>query len=111
MKALIEAIQAAAANLEKSRAAHESSVSALGTVRGLGGQGGYAVTVNGIRIDVAVHGGREAGYNAKMIRGREMIHLGALKALQSIIDQHAADVKVNEARVKALAERLSHANP
>lgn len=111
MKAKIEAIQAAAASLEAARVAHEQTVKALDDVRCLGGQRGYSVTVNGVRIDVAVNGGRECGYSAKMIRGREMIHLGALKALQAVIDVQVTTVKHYEALVKSLAEELSHANP
>jgi hypothetical protein len=111
MKTKIEAIQKAAASLEQARAAHETAINSLANVRGLCGQQGYAVTVNGIRIDIAVNGGRDCGYMAKMIRGREMIHLGALKALQAVIDQHAAAVKQNEAWLKQLAEELTHVCP
>lgn len=111
MKAKIEAIQKAAADLELARVAHDRSIQDLASVRMLCGQSGYAVTVNGIRIDVAEDGGRNAGWAAKMIRGREMIHLGALKALQAVIDRHADEIKKGEAWLKRLAEELTHVCP
>ncbi|MNF72876.1 hypothetical protein D3C85_60280 [compost metagenome] len=111
MKHKIEAIQNAAADLELARAAHERAILDLATVRNLCGQNGYAVTVNGISIPVAENGGRDSGWAAKMIRGREMIHLGALKALQGVIDARADKVKVFEVRLKRLAEELTHVCP
>lgn len=111
MKARIEAIQKVAADLELARIAHDRAIQDLAAVRLLCGQSGYAVTVNGIRIDVAENGGRNAGWSAKMIRGREMIHLGALKALQSLIDQRAHAVKLLEVSLKALVEDLTSDRP
>lgn len=111
MKAKIEAIQKAAESLEQARVAHESAVASLASIRGLRGQEGYAVTVGGIRIDVAVNAGREGGWMARLIHGRAMIHLGALKALQALVDERADTVRRNEASLKSLAEELSHDCP
>lgn len=111
MKAKIEAIQKAAESLEQARIAHESAIANLASIRGLRGQDGYAVTVGGIRIDVAVNAGREGGWMAKLVRGREMIHLGALKALQALIDERADIVRSNEAALKSLVKDLTHDRP
>lgn len=111
MKLKIEAIQKAAESLEQARVAHESAIASLASIRALRGQDGYAVTVGGIRIDVAVNAGRYGGYQAKLVRGREMIHLGALKALQALIDERAEIVRRNEAQLKSLAEELTHVSP
>jgi hypothetical protein len=70
------------------------------TVKALNGQHGYSVTVNGVQVDVARMD--ERTYTAAVVRGREMIHLGALKALQSIIDvrrQRVADLEGALAKV------------
>lgn len=107
MRHKIEAIQKVVADLDLARVAHAKAMSDLEGVRSLCGQQGYSVFVNGIRIDVAENGGRDAGWAAKMIRGREMIHLGALKALQSIIDQRAHALKLLETQLKELIADLS----
>lgn len=54
------------------------------TVKSLCGQTGYGITIAGVRVEVAEMDART--YMAKMIRGREMIHLGALKALDARVD-------------------------
>lgn len=108
MKNKIIEIQKAAEVLELARAAHESAITNLENIRRLRGQDGYAVTVGGIRVDVAVNAGREGGWAAKLIRGRDMIHLGALKALQGLVDEKAADVDRNEKRIKELVGELSY---
>lgn len=88
--ALVQAhMDAAQTRLDAVKRAEEELIKAqadLDKVRSLDGQGGYAVTVNGVRIDVAVNGGRDNGYAAKLVRGREMIHLGALKAMAALVD-------------------------
>lgn len=111
MKNKIIEIQKAAEVLELARAAHESAITNLENIRRLRGQDGYAVTVGGIRVDVAVNAGREGGWAAKLIRGREMIHLGALKALQALIDERADIVRSNEASLKSLVEELTNDRP
>ncbi|WP_313250092.1 hypothetical protein [Stenotrophomonas acidaminiphila] len=88
----VAALDAAYADLKKARKDYE-------TVKGLNGQSGYCVTVNGVRVDVAVMDSRT--YQAGLIRGREMIHLGALKALQGAIRYYEQRVAECEAELKA----------
>lgn len=61
--------------------------SELETIQNHIGQNGYAVEVNGVRVNVSEMDSRT--YQSKMIRGREMIHLGALKAMQAMVDDAA----------------------
>lgn len=73
-------------------------------VKGLGGQQGYNVTIDGVTLAVA---NMDRYYVTKLIRGREMIHLGALKALDADIDQCRARVKTESAKLAVYAERLA----
>lgn len=88
--ALIEAHMASVQErLNKVKAAEDALAKAqtdLNTVRSLNGQNGCSVTVNGVSIAVAANGGAYTGYAAKLVRGRDMIHLGAIKALQALVD-------------------------
>lgn len=111
MKNKLIEIQKAVADLDQARQLHEYAVSGLSSIRGLRGQDGYSVTVGGIRVDVAVNAGREGGYQAKLVRGREMIHLGALKALQALIDDRADIVRAKEKFLKVLVGELAHDCP
>lgn len=111
MKNKLIEIQKAVADLDQARQLHEHAVSDLSSIRGLRGQDGYAVTVGVIRVDVAVNAGRDGGYQAKLVRGREMIHLGALKALQALIDDRADIVRAKEKFLKGLVGELAHDCP
>lgn len=69
-------------------------------VRGLSGQQGYSVEIGGRRLAVAVMDQRT--YSAVLVRGMEMIHLGALKALAGeISDLETGLKKAQEALVIA----------
>lgn len=92
-------VKAASDALWKAYEARDKAIADLNKVRGLGGQTGYAVTVNGVRVDVAE---MDRYYNGALIRGREMIHLGALKALQANVDFRKQDVAAREAELKEL---------
>lgn len=72
----------------------------LKSLRGLGGQQGYSVTVNGVAVRVAE---MDRYYNSQLIRGREMIHLGALKALQANVDHWRDEISRRESALAALA--------
>lgn len=76
-------IAAQAAVVAKAEEAVRTAIHQLDTVRRLNGQHGYSITVNGIKVDVAV---MDRSYQGALIRGREMIHLGALKALDGMVD-------------------------
>jgi hypothetical protein len=71
----------------------------LQTVRALNGQQGYNVSVNGVQITVADMDPRT--YQAKLLRGRDMLHLGALKVLQSLVDDADAALHAYQAEIRA----------
>jgi len=94
MSQYTEAVMSAAQSLEKAEAAHKLAADRLAAVRGHCGQRGYSVTVNGVTVAVSECDSRT--YQGTLIRGREMIHLGALKALAAELD--AAEKRVLEWR-------------
>ena len=94
--AAAEAIKA----LQRAYSEREQAKKNLAKVRALSGQQGYRVTIDGVAITVAEMDSRT--YMAKLIRGREMIHLGALKALESLVDFWDGQVAECEQRLAAL---------
>ncbi|MDH1548657.1 MULTISPECIES: hypothetical protein [Pseudomonas] len=94
MSQYTDAVVSAAQALEKAEAAHKVAAERLAAVRNHCGQRGYSVTVNGVTVAVSECDSRT--YQGKLIRGREMIHLGALKALGAELD--AAEKRVQEWR-------------
>ena len=80
----VEAIAKQADAVGKWQAKLDEAKKHMASVRALNGQTGYSVVIGGRRIEVATMDSRT--YMAKMIRGMEMIHLGALKALAGEID-------------------------
>ncbi len=70
-------------------------------VRALHGQRGYDVVIGGARITVADMDPHT--YQAKLVRGCEMIHLGALKALDARVDGLAERVKHEEQKLARIA--------
>lgn len=114
MSALAKKIVKACEDLDKAIAYQAKAESDYATVKALNGQygyavsvngDGYAVSVNGVRVDVAVMDQRT--YMAAMIRGREMIHLGALKSLSAIITDAALNVAAHRRNVAGLAARMA----
>ena len=79
MSKFTEAVTISIKNLETAEQAWQKAKDRLATVRGHGGQSGYSVSVNGVTVAVSTCDSRT--YQGTLIRGREMIHLGALKAL------------------------------
>lgn len=96
----ISAVMDATKRLSDAYAARREAVANLKHVRELCGQQGYSISINGIRVPVA--GMDRRTYNSKLIRGREMIHLGALKALQGIVDHWTSEVAKRERELAAL---------
>ena len=80
----VQQVAQQAAVVQKADDALQNALLDLNKVRALNGQDGYTVTVNGVHIAVAAMDSRT--YEAKLVRGREMIHLGALKALGARVD-------------------------
>lgn len=78
-----KAVKEAAASLEAAYTALAKARNDYALVKAHNGQVGYSISVNGVRVDVSVMDSRT--YMPALIRGREMIHLGALKALQAVI--------------------------
>jgi hypothetical protein len=93
-----EVISAANA-LEAAEIVYDAAVKRLEAVRNHNGQLGYSIAVNGHRIDVSVCDSKT--YQGTLIRGREMMHLGALKALGAEVDHTAK-------RVNACRKHLSN---
>lgn len=92
----------ALSSAEKSLA---GAISNYAMVKGLCGQRGYNLTIDGVQISVAVMD--ERTYQAKLVRGREMIHLGALKALDSVVDEWRAIVKQRRLDLADTADQLA----
>lgn len=88
MSKFTEAVTQAVKDLESAEKSHQIATERLATVRGHAGQSGYSVTVNGVTVAVSTCDSRT--YQGTLIRGREMIHLGALKALGAEL-QYTAD--------------------
>lgn len=106
-RVLLEKIQKAKDSLDAAHAALWLAESQLSNTRALFGQDGYSVSIGNTRIVVAENGGRESGYAARLIRGREIIHLGCMKALDAIVDQHKESVKAWELQLKSLTQELA----
>lgn len=68
------------------------------SIKGFLGQHGYSISVANISIPIAKMD--RSDYSAKLIRGREMMHLGALKALESIMDYAEEQVKIAEQKLR-----------
>lgn len=92
-----QAVTKAAAALEAAYADLQKARNDYAKVKAHNGQVGYKVTVNGISVDVSVMDQRTC--MPAMIRGREMIHLGALKALSARITQYETYVAQCEAHL------------
>lgn len=85
------AISQAISALDKAENAAQLAVDRYNKVRVHCGQSGYNITINGVTVAVSTCDNRT--YQGKLIRGREMIHLGALKALEHEKDQAFEYVK------------------
>ena len=79
-----DAIKRQANNVAAWQQRLKEATSHLASIRALNGQTGYSISIGGRNITVATMDSRT--YMAVMIRGMEMIHLGALKALAGEID-------------------------
>jgi hypothetical protein len=100
MSKFTEAVTEAIKALELAEKSHQIASERLATVRGHGGQSGYSVSVNGVTVAVSVCDSRT--YQGTLIRGREMIHLGALKALGAELQTAADRVKASRAHLAAV---------
>lgn len=94
-----EALRAAEANLK-------GAIDRYNKVKGLGGQQGYAITIDGVNVSVAE---MDRYCSPKLIRGREMIHLGALKALDAEIDRSRERIKSCRLALAGMGEALAQA--
>lgn len=94
-----DAISKQAQAVNKAQSALEAARQHLRSVRALNGQSGYSVTIGGRSIAVATMDMRT--YNAVLLRGMEMIHLGALKAL-------AGEIRLLEMKLQEEEQRLAN---
>jgi hypothetical protein len=100
MSKFTEAVTEAVKALELAEKSYQVATDRLAAVRGHNGQGGYSVTVNGVSVAVSVCDSRT--YQGTLIRGREMIHLGALKALGAELQTAADRVKSSRAYLASI---------
>ncbi len=100
MNKYTEAITEAVKALESAEKSHQIASERLSTVRGHAGQQGYSVTVNGVTVAVSTCDSRT--YQGTLIRGREMIHLGALKALGAELQTASDRVRDCQAHLAAI---------
>lgn len=96
-------VQKATRALEDAYSGLRTAKSNLEKVCALNHQTGYNITISGVTIAVAEMD--QQTYQAKLIRGCEMMHLGALKALQAKVDQWADYVTKCEANLQAQVVR------
>ncbi len=94
-----EALRVAEGNLK-------NAVDRYNKIKGLGGQQGYGITIDGVHVSVAE---MDRYYSPKLIRGREMIHLGALKALDAEIDRCHERIKSCRLALAGMGETLAQA--
>ncbi len=93
-----EMVKAQADVLFKTRNALAEAQQHYDKIRTLNGQVGYGISIGGVSLTVAEMDSRT--YMAAMVRGMEMIHLGATKAL-------AARVRALEFRVIEEEKKLT----
>lgn len=101
MSKFTEAVTEAVKALELAEKTYQVATERLATVRGHAGQNGYSVTVNGVTVAVSACDSRN-NYQGTLIRGREMIHLGALKALGAELQTAADRVKSSRAYLASI---------
>ena len=100
MSKYTDEVKKAADGLEQAEIFLSSARGRLNTVRGHKGQEGYSVSVNGVTVAVSKMDGRS--YQGTLIRGREMIHLGALKALGAEVQEAEESVMKWRDHLKAV---------
>lgn len=100
MSEFTEAVTLAIKHLETAEQGWQKAKDRLATVRGHNGQSGYSVSVNGVTVAVSTYDSRT--YQGTLIRGREMIHLGALKALGAELQTAEDRVRDCRAALRAL---------
>jgi len=101
MSKFTEAVTEAVKALELAEKTYQVATERLATVRGHAGQNGYSITVNGVTVAVSACDSRN-NYQGTLIRGREMIHLGALKALGAELQAAADRVKTSRAYLSSI---------
>jgi hypothetical protein len=74
------------------------------SVKALGGQQGYTVNIGGMEVRVA---SMDFNYTPKINRGCEMIHLGALKALDGAIDHWQKMLRERKQELAKLGLKLA----
>lgn len=101
---LAQIIAAKAAEVEQASVALANAEQRYRSVKALGGQNGYSVNIGGLQVNVAR---MNSAYMPQIIRGCEMIHLGALKALAGDIDQCAKALTLRKQELAELGRKLA----
>ncbi|MDQ7996099.1 MAG: hypothetical protein AAGC76_09620 [Luteibacter sp.] len=98
----VDAIKAQADALQAARNRLKTAREKLAAVRAHNGQNGYSVTVNG--VDIRVSNMDPHSYQGKLIRGREMIHLGAIKAIEAFVDHCEQKAREEAEKLRTLID-------
>jgi len=100
MSKFTEAVTEAVKAVELAEKSYQVATERFNTVRGHAGQSGYSVAVNGVTVVASACDSRT--YQATLIRGREMIHLGVLKALGAELQTAADRVRISRAHLASV---------
>lgn len=68
----------------------------------------YAIHVNGVRIQISELDQRD--FSKKLIRGREMLHLGALKVMDAEIDAARVELAKAHSRMQEMTNKAADAS-
>lgn len=103
----IDRIRDLSAQADGLKAALVDARAAYEKVKAFGGQRGYSVVIDGVRVDVATIDHRT--YMPRLIRGMDMVHLGVLKSLDARVDAARARLAAKAQEVaEAAAEMAEH---
>lgn len=101
---LVDQIVKQAELVRSADAALKTAINRYQQVKALNGQQGYSINIGGLTVQVAEMGPH---YGPQMIRGCEMIHLGALKVLDGDIDRCRKNLNGLRLELAALGERMA----
>ena len=107
MTGLAEAIQTCSKQCEAMKEQLIAVKEKYERVKALGGQHGYSIAIDGLTIQVA--GMDHETYGTKLLRGKDMIHLGALKVLDAEIDRRRGMLKAKCDELAGLAAQMAEA--
>ena len=105
MSSLIDNMKKTGDEIVKLQNELQLNINNLASIKAHNGQQGYSLTINGVNIPVSKCD--NLTYSGTLIRGRDMIHLGCIKAVNGVIDQLEARLKKKKIELKNIAEQIS----